>query len=359
MEGAGPGPVAGGSLCGRLDGVLAPPGSGPLAATVPTRVDSIRSPHRIPMPADLITITVNYGLADAVLSAMDDVMAALDAAGGGEYWIVDNCSPDDSVAVLRAGIAARPDRDRIRLLESDRNGGFGAGNNVAIRAALNLPEPPRYLYFLNPDAVPRPGAIRTLKDFLDSHPDAGVAGSALCDGEGRITHSAFRFPSFWSELNWSIQLGVVSRLLRRHTVPLDLGSEPEAVDWVSGASFMVRRDVLEQVGGFDEGFFLYWEETELCHRIGATGRTIHSVPEAVVAHDVGASTGMNSDGQRRPRYWFESRRHFYRATGRIRWLGLANVLVLGGLLLRRLHQVVRGRRMDPPHLVRDFLRYGF
>ena len=311
------------------------------------------------MSPKLLVITVNYCCPNAILEGMDAVVEQLRDLGNATFCIVDNKSPDDSLHILRSAITKRGYNDIVDVVASDTNGGFGAGNNVALQKALSESAPPDYFYFLNPDAIPRPGAIEAFLSFMENHPDAGIAGGLLCDEAGALEASLFRFPSFLSEVEHAISLGVIRRLLRNQIVTLDTPKTPTPVDWVAGTSFIARRAALETVGGFDETFFLYWEEIELCHRIRAARFEIYGVPDAIVQHSGGVSTGMHKPDKRIPPYWFASRNHFFKSTGQVRSLTLLNLSVAGGLAVRRLHQALRKRSMSAPHFLRDFVKYSF
>ena len=309
------------------------------------------------MPTSLITITVNYRLADDILAGMDEVVRQHDEIGDAEFWIVDNDSGDGSVETLRRGIEAKGVADRVRVIASPRNAGFGAGNNVAIREALQLDHPPEFLYFLNPDAVPKPGAIAALKALLIDKPDAGAVGGLLCDDTGHRQSSMFRFPQFQSEIERAFQFSLVTKALERHLLPIDDPAEPVSVDWLSGASFMTRRQVFETAGLFDEDFFLYWEEVELFHRIKKAGYTVFGTPDAVVFHEGGASTGMNDGLKRLPKFWYQSRNHFFHKTGRGGNVMVLNWLVLLAIAGRRAKQLLLGKTVNEPSHLRDFFHY--
>ncbi|HAA31973.1 MAG TPA: glycosyl transferase family 2, partial [Cyanobacteria bacterium UBA8553] len=108
--------------------------------------------------------------------------------------------------------------DSVSLMPLDRNGGYAFGNNAPIRAALQSPAPPPYFLLLNPDTIVRPGAIKALVDFMNSHPDVGIAGSRLEDPDGTPQCSAFRFHTVLSELDSGLRLGAVSKLLTNWVV---------------------------------------------------------------------------------------------------------------------------------------------
>ena len=117
---------------------------------------------------------------------------------------------------------------RVRVLQAGRNGGFGAGNNAGIRAGLAGGAAPDYVYLLNSDAFPDPGAIRALLDHLEAHPAVGLAGSYIHGPDGEPHLTAFRFPSLWSELEGAARTGPITRLLARHVVPLPIPSDRHA-----------------------------------------------------------------------------------------------------------------------------------
>lgn len=313
----------------------------------------------------VLIVSVNYGTAPMTLQAADaGVAAALHLGCDWSYCIVDNKSPDDSVAVLRAGMEGRrreqrPGWERVHLLESDHNGGFGAGNNLAIRQAFAGPSPPEYVYLLNSDAFPEAGAIAALKQHLDAHPEAGVAGSLTRGTDDRPHTTAFRFPSILSEFEDSMRLGVVSRLLARWRVPVEGLTQTAIVDWVAGASMMLRASALRQVGLFDENFFLYFEETELCLRIRRAGWMTVFVADSRVRHIGGATTGVGrSNGRPVPGYWLDSRYYYFWKSHGYAYLLLATAVRVLGLSLWHLRRVIQRKEdSQPPGLLGALVRH--
>jgi hypothetical protein len=132
------------------------------------------------------------------------------------------------------------------------------------------------------------------------------------------------------------------------------------MDWVTGANMVIRREVLEQVGWFDETFFLYWEEIDLCRRVRNARYEIYFVPNAAVLHLGGVTTGMTSSSKKRlPPYWFKSRAHYLRKTFGPGRLVVFNLIAVACISLRRLRQYLFGPEIQSPHLLRDFIRYNF
>ena len=215
-------------------------------------------------------VIVNYRTPGLVIDCLRTLAAERVAERGLRVVVVDNASGDDSLAVLATAI-----RDEgwgwVTLKPLDRNGGFAFGNNAAIRELLASANPPNYVWLLNPDTLVRSGAATALIDFLEAHPDVGIAGGRLVFPDGTPQTAAFRFPSLLSELEDTIRIGFVSTMLGRFRVPGPIETEPHRTDWVNGASLMVRREVFDSVGLMDEGYFLYFEETDYCRRARRRG----------------------------------------------------------------------------------------
>ena len=306
----------------------------------------------------LLTIILNFRTPALTLRAVDSAARAMEKWADARIDVVDNDSQDGSFEALRAGLAAYDPR-RVRLLASPRNGGFGAGNNYAIRLALAEEAPPELIYILNSDAFPDSGAIEALVGFLDAHPQAGLAGSYIYGVDGVPHETAFRFPTVWSEIESGLGLGVVSRLLEKYRVPiLPMPSETREVDWLAGASLMMRASVLREIGLFDEQFFLYFEETDLCRRAKRAGHSTWYVVDSRVAHVGSASTGMKK-WRRIPRYWLDSRAHYFEknhGAGYLRTANLAAAVALGIFRVRR--AVQRKSDPHPPGYYGDFVRYN-
>lgn len=302
----------------------------------------------------VLVVILNYRTAVMSLRAAEAALAAMQGIEGG-VSLVDNDSCDGSLEVMARTVAARGWSDRVRVVQSGRNGGFGAGNNLGICAGLINGGTPDFVHVLNPDAFPEPGAIRALVDHMEAHPGTGIAGSALFDADGTQNHSAFRFPTIASEFEGAARCGPISRLLRRFSVPMPLPEATCPVDWVSGASLMMRRSMLDGVGLFDEGYFLYFEETDLCRRAQAAGWRTDHVRESRVVHVGSVSTGMKA-WKRIPRYWLDSRlRYFVSNHGSLYAAGATLAHVAGGLIWRARRLLTGHPRADPRGFLRDLV----
>ena len=219
-----------------------------------------------------------------LLDALALQLAPLDA----EVVVVDNASHDgtaDRVAHHHPG---------VRLVRSEHNLGFAAGNNLAARHARG-----RMLLLLNPDALPEPGAIARGLALMAAHPGVGMAGGLLLDAQGAPQPSGRMFPTLLQEA--LVLTGLAARFPRsRWFGRFDrTWADPEAaaaVDWVPGAFAFVRRALFDGLGGFDERFFLYYEEVDLCRRLQAAGFAVQLWPELRV-HHVGGESARTVQGQ--------------------------------------------------------------
>lgn len=308
----------------------------------------------------VLTVIVNYRIAEMALEAARSALAALEQIPDSRVVIVDNDSGDGSYEKIAAGARSGRFGPAFELLASDHNGGFGYGNNFAIRRALEGDDPPAYVYLLNPDAFPERDSIRVLVDFLDAHPEVGIAGSYIHGPGGEPHTTAFRFPTVQSEFESTVGLGLVSRMLRAFIVAPPLPEKTTRVDWLAGASMMIRREVLEAIGLFDETFFLYYEEVDLCLRARRAGWPTYYVPESSVTHIGSVTTGNKNLSIRTPSFLFESRRHYFLKNHGRTYLWCTNVAWLLGQALKTLRGFLRGRKFpDRPNVLRDFVRYNF
>jgi N-acetylglucosaminyl-diphospho-decaprenol L-rhamnosyltransferase len=306
---------------------------------------------------NLLAVIVNYNSADLTIGCLRSIEGEREALGGLRVVVTDNLSADDSVEKLKAAVSLNGWGDWVAIQPLPRNGGFAYGNNAAIGAALASAEKPAYVLLLNPDTIVRTGAIVKLAEFMESHPDVGIAGSRLEDPDGTVQCSAFRFHSIAGEFERGIRLGLVSKLLakRRVVPPAPMGEQP--CDWVAGASMIVRPAVFERIGLMDEKFFMYFEEVDFCLAAQRAGWPCWYVPGSRVVHLVGAVSQISDSRKhrkRRPKYWFESRRrYFVKNHGRL-YAALADLAFLVGFGLWRMRRFVQRKDdTDPPKLLAD------
>ncbi len=272
--------------------------------------------------------------------------------------IWENTTGHEAAALLTENIKKNHWNSWVELKASPVNLGFTGGNNRVIEEGLKSASPPDYFLLLNSDTLVTEKSIRTLVDFMDSHQDVGICGSQLLSESGEIQASPFRFPSIASEFDNGLRLGLVSKLLSRWNVVMPTPSEPCKVDWVSGASMMLRRQMLEQVGLLDEGFFTYFEDADLCKRAHENGWGVWYVPESQVVHFEGASSGIvRWVIKRRPTYWFQARRRFYlKHYGALHAATIDAAYLIGFAFWRLRRKIQNKPDNDPPKMLVDFIR---
>ncbi len=223
-------------------------------------------------------VIVSYNTRELTLECLRTLTEEL-AGIEAEIFVIDNASSDGTPAAVRQALPM------VQVLENARNVGFGAANNLAFERAAG-----RYLFLLNSDAFPRAGAISTLVSYLDEHPRAGVVGPRLVNPDGSLQPSCFRFTTplqAWLENLWISKLLPSGSHLGDYQ-GWDYAGE-RAVDFCIGACLLVRREVYQQVGGFDEQFFMYQEEADWQKRIRDAGWLVMFTPSAEVMHIAGAS----------------------------------------------------------------------
>lgn len=305
-------------------------------------------------------VIVNYRSARLVLACLSSLESERGTFPGCQVVVVDNCSSDDSIETLRTAIEANGWSAWVTLLASPLNGGYAYGNNLAFRQALQTTPPPAFLWLLNPDTIVRPGALPALVAFMRANPRAGIGGSSIEEEDGVLWPYAFRFPSIWNELDTGLRLGLVSKLLANRISRRIMPDHPTRVDWLPGASMIIRREVFETIGLMDEGYFLYFEETDFCLQAQRAGWECWYVPQSRIMHIAGGSTGVTTrttTPKRRPKYWFDSRRRYF-TKNHGRCYAIATDLVwMCAFMLWRLRRLLQRRPdTDPPRMLVDFFR---
>jgi len=307
----------------------------------------------------LAVIIVNYRTPDLVTTCLRSLEAEVACLPGSHVFVADNDSADGSIELLRNFIAEKEYGAWVTLLELPRNGGFSYGNNEAIRHAGQLAHNFKYYHLLNPDTVVRQGAISELVRFMEEHQQVAVAGSALECPDGSIEYPLRVFPSPIKEFVDASRFRLVDRLFGKRLTEAKKVDRPIACDWVSGASMMIRANILEEVGMLDEKYFLYFDEVDFCWRIRAIGQEVWLMPQSIVLHIEGASTGINHQRARRHQAWYDSRRRFFVKAYGVNGLIAADIMWSIGRLsfnLRRLLKLKkREENHDPAYFAWDLL----
>ena len=181
----------------------------------------------------------------------------------------------------------------IQLLRVPTNHGFAAGVNHGARTSHGT-----YLLLLNPDSIVEAGLVGRLADWMDAHPEVGAVGPRILNDDGTVQASARKFPDLTAALagrsSWLTKVLPHNPLSRRNLPALGADpTRPMPVDWVSGACMMIRRSAFEQIGGMDEGFFLYWEDADFCRRLGQAGWRVMYLPTVSTQH-IGSRSSMHA-----------------------------------------------------------------
>ncbi len=245
-------------------------------------------------PAPIALVIINYNTCDHLRNCLESMRAYQ-----GEVIVVDSGSTDGSLELLRTQFP----RVTVRLTEG--NLGYGAAANLGIRVSQS-----EYVLLLNSDTLIRPETATALASFLDSHPRAGLAGPRLVNPDRTLQLSTFPNPT---PLDIFLDTTNLTRVIRR--IPgLDerylrtwSHVQPRRVPWVSGAAMAIRRSAFDAVFGFDEAFFMYFEEVDLCYRLAEAGWETWFAPVTEIVHVGGASTR-----QRRAEMTVEFYRSLYR-----------------------------------------------
>lgn len=254
---------------------------------------------RSPDPRRLAVAIVSFNGCEDLRRCLDSVIAAAPA----EVVVVDNASSDGSVELVRA---TYPD---VRLIANEINRGYGAAANQAIAASAT----PATL-LLNSDTIIAPDTPTTLGGYLADHPAVAVVGPRLVNADGSLQRSTYAFPSAADMLFGESGLHLLVRsvpLLRERFWRTWSHDQSRAVPWLLGAALAIRRAPFDAVGGFDEGFFMYGEEVDLCRRLAAEGFETHYTPGTTVVHLGGSSTRREAQAMRRE-YLVSMRRYLRR-----------------------------------------------
>jgi GT2 family glycosyltransferase len=235
---------------------------------------------------DLSIIIVNFNAEKLILRCLQAVYNTIGDAHC-EVIVVDNASTDNSAA------AVERDYPEVRLLRNTENVGFARANNQALQLARG-----RYFLLLNSDAFLHDGAIPRLIEYMDANPDIGASGCRLFYEDGALQGSCFSFPTplteLWQAL-WLDRLFPSSHIFGRFRLSYWGFDSYRDVDWVMGAVMMVRRESLLQVGLFDEEYFMYSEEMDLCFRLKKAGWRISFIPEVTATHIWGGTSRQNKE----------------------------------------------------------------
>ena len=279
---------------------------------------------------DLSIIIVNWNVRELLRACLRSLAPAR-AKLALQVIVVDSHSSDDSVAMVRQEFPW------VELIACEENVGFPRGNNLGLARANG-----RYILLLNPDTEVVGQALTTMLAYLESHPAVGALGPQLLNPDGSVQSSRRRFPTLATALfesTWLEPLAPAS-ILRHYYVEDVADGETAVVDWVTGACLLVRREVVDQIGGLDEDYFMYSEELDWCRRIRAAGWQIVYLPTAQVIHHVGKSSEQAVTA-RHINFQRAKLRYFYKYHGRLT-AGLLRLFILLNYVWQLLVEGLKG-----------------
>jgi N-acetylglucosaminyl-diphospho-decaprenol L-rhamnosyltransferase len=225
---------------------------------------------------------------------LDGCVRSLLADGAGPIVVVENGEPGSAQAALRPLLDAGA-HPGVHLVRPGRNLGYGSGVNRGLAALAGEEPPPEWVLVTNPDLVVHPGALGALRGVLESHRAWALVGPRILTEAGDVYPSVRRFPSQTDAAGHAL-LALFkpdNRFTRRYKPGPPDGDVVTGADWVSGSCFLARREALEELGGFDEAYFMYAEEIDLCWRAHHAGWGVGFAGSAVVTHVGGASTARH------------------------------------------------------------------
>lgn len=228
---------------------------------------------------DISVIIVSWNVREQLEQCLASVFAQQGVTF--EVFVVDNASADGSAEVVRERFS------NATVIANVQNVGFARANNQALTRAGG-----RHFLLLNPDTVVHPGALQKTVAYFDSHQDVGILGPKVLHVDGSVQRSVLRYPTFLSQLLVLLKVQAFTQkpraLHRYYALDFDYNREAD-VDQVMGAYFVFRRELYEQIGGLDGGFFLWFEEVDYCLRAAKAGWRIRYVPAITMTHEAGKS----------------------------------------------------------------------
>lgn len=234
---------------------------------------------------DLSIAIVSYNTKTVLLDCIRSIHAHTTGIAF-EAIVVDNDSQDGTVAVL---IEVYPD---MRVIANPDNRGFAKAVNQALAVSRG-----RHILLLNSDTLVKDQALATMVAYLDDHPDVGVVSCKQRTGDGHLNQTCFPFPSIRDHLIYSApfqQIAPHMQMAAAATHAVDC-TQSQDVDWANGACLMIRRSLLQQLGGLDEAFFMYFEDVDLCRRLRQHGYRVRHLAEAEIIHFSGCSSGRDRE----------------------------------------------------------------
>lgn len=284
---------------------------------------------QVEMQKELSIIYVNYNTTDQVMTSVESVRRH---TKGIDYEIIvaDNNSKNDE------NLQKLIDDETIKIVKLDDNYGFGKANNAGVKECTG-----EYIFLLNPDTICHDNSIKKLLDCLKADQTIGVISPNLINSESKPTHSFRRVgDGILTELNFAL-FGLPYKILYGSDFEFNHSDKQLEVAYSCGAAMMMKKDIFEKVDGFDDTFFMYYEDQDLCNRIKKTGLRIVNEPKAIIQHLEGTSIHLNS---KRETFIIQSRKKYFIKTMPLWHFKVANILTKALLLIGEFIYILCGKK---------------
>ena len=302
---------------------------------------------------DVAVVIVNYRSTPLLLRCLDTIHRHGIESPKIHVHVCENASGDGSEYRIRQQIDSRGWGHWVSLVALDHNRGFTGGNNVLLKRLLESQTPPQAIFLLNPDTEVAPLAIDRLYTAFKSNSDWGALGPSIVGSDGALQTSCFNDPTPWSEFLRAANTGPLDRIFHRNRTSKPLPHDRGPHDWTSFAAAMLRPEALLTAGVFDEGYFAYFDDPDLCWRIRRAGWRIGHCPEARIMHLEGASTGIRetrTQRKRSPGYQMRGRARYFAKRHGVAGLWLANLCWHAGRAISWTRELIERR---PSYLPRS------
>lgn len=238
-------------------------------------------------------VIVSYNSQGFIEKCINSVLKNLSEKG--EVIVLDNASSDKTVDILKKF------GNKIKLINSDKNLGFAKGNNLAVKEAVG-----EYLFFLNPDTEIQRPIFDELIKFYETTVDARIVTPKLIMPNGQIQPSVRKLPTIWRAL-----MEYILDIKNSYSEYVPSGDKPQVVEMAYGAAWLLKKDIFEKLKGFDEKFFLYYEDVDFCNRLKKIGKKVYYYPKVSIKHIVGATKSeqdkykLNLESAQKYHGWFK------------------------------------------------------
>ena len=298
----------------------------------------------------LLIVITSYKATDLTIECLKSLVPEIIQIPNARVGICENGNEDDTAQKLKQAIEENGWQDWVYIKTVMPNRGFSGGNNAILREVLGSKNIPDFFLLLNADTIVRPGAITKLIKTANDYSDVGIFCPRLEWPSGEAQVSCFRYMSPVSELLAAAKTGVLTKLFNKWEVPVPVVNTPLEIEWGSFACALIRKEVFQDIGVLDEGYYLYFDDVDFCRSANNAGWKVLYWPDAHVVHLRGQSNPVKertAQRKQRPGYWYISRSwYIIKFYGRLGLLA-ANSLWMLGRMVSFSREVLGNKR---PHL---------